>query len=210
MKTFMWIFSLLVSSMLFVGEALWVSHASGQSLKPQAPRTPDEKTTITSKRMTVKNQESRAIFEGAVVLTRGTLIVHSDVMIVTFQAVGDGGGDSSKLPSSCRTQGGKSGASSKPADGANQGDALPAVSNRSICLMEAIGHVTIEKDDGRATGQKAIYYVTDRRMVLTGDPVACQRGTRVSGERITMFLDEDRSEVEGGSQVMINPEAGRC
>lgn len=206
----MWIFSLLVSSMLFGGEALWVSRASGESLKPVAPRTPDEKTTITSKRMTVKNQESRAIFEGAVVLTRGTLVVHSDVMIVTFQAVGDGGTDSSRLPSSCRTQGGKPGASSKATGGAKQGDVLPAVSNRSVCLMEATGHVTIEKDGGRATSQKAVYYVTDKRIVLTGDPVACQRGTRVSGERITMFLDEDRSEVEGGSQVMINPEGGRC
>src|SRR5213594_4785611 len=42
-------------------------------------------TTITSKKMTVRNQESKAIFEGAVVLTKGTLVVHSDAMIVSFR-----------------------------------------------------------------------------------------------------------------------------
>lgn len=32
-------------------------------------------TTVISQRMTFKNQESQAVFDGAVVLTRGTLVV---------------------------------------------------------------------------------------------------------------------------------------
>ena len=43
-------------------------------------------TTITAKKMTVKNQDSQAVFEGAVVLTRGSLVVYSDRMIVLFRA----------------------------------------------------------------------------------------------------------------------------
>ncbi|MGH7147975.1 MAG: LptA/OstA family protein, partial [Nitrospiraceae bacterium] len=39
-------------------------------------------TTITAKKMTVKNQDSQAVFEGAVVLTRGSLVVYSDRMVV--------------------------------------------------------------------------------------------------------------------------------
>jgi lipopolysaccharide export system protein LptA len=41
-------------------------------------------TTITSRTMTVSNQENTAIFDGAVVLTRGLLVVHSDHMVVSF------------------------------------------------------------------------------------------------------------------------------
>lgn len=211
MTMFMWIFSLLVSSMV-VGLSVPVS-ASGQGASPvdQHPVASEPKTTITSKRMTVKNQESRAIFEGSVVLTRGPLIVHSDVMVITFQSTEASGSDSVKIPAACRRSPKKPDPTMRaPREAKTNGDAMPAVSNRSICLMEATGHVTIEKDDGRATSRKAVYDVNDRTIVLTGDPVACQRGTRVSGEKIIMYLDDDRSEVEGGSQVTINPDGDRC
>ena len=206
----MWIFSLLVSSMVICAEAALFSQAAGQGPTTGLPDSSDEKTTITSKRMTVKNQESRAVFEGAVVLTRGPLIVHSDVMVITFQSADKPGQNASTIPSQCRTASRQSERSAKPSSNGAKGEVMPAVSNRSICMMEALGHVIIEKDQGRATGEKAVYYVTDKRIVLSGNPVACQGGTRVSGTKITMFLDEDRSEVEGGSQVTINPDGGRC
>jgi lipopolysaccharide export system protein LptA len=38
--------------------------------------------------------------------------------------------------------------------------------------------------------------------------VAWDKGTRVSGNRITMFLAEDRTVVEGGSRVQIEPDGG--
>jgi lipopolysaccharide export system protein LptA len=41
---------------------------------------------------------------------------------------------------------------------------------------------------------------------LTGDPVAWERGTRVSGKQITIFMAEERSVVEGGSHVRIEDE----
>ncbi len=205
---FKWIFFLVVSSMVlgFPGAA-WTQGSAGSSA-PAAP--PEEKTTITSKRMTVKNQESRAIFEGAVVLTRGPLVVHADVMEVFFQTSDAGNATSPKVPAVCRTTGKKREAVPRVPKSGQANASMPAVSNRSICLMEATGHVVIEKDDGRATSRRAVYQVNDRTIILTGDPVACQRGTRVSGDKITMYLDDDRSEVEGGSQVMINPEGGRC
>lgn len=205
-----WTFSLVVSSLLLGITS--VSLAQGTPVGQASDRADDQKTTITSKRMTVKNQESRAIFEGAVVLTRGPMIVHADVMEIYFQSQDAKGVAAEKLPPACRPTGAKSaGPVRAPKDkGAAAQAGMPAVSNRSICLMEATGHVVIEKDEGRATGQKAVYHVLERKVVLTGDPVACQRGTRVSGDRITMFLDDDRSEVEGGSQVLLNPDGGRC
>ena len=85
---------------------------------------------------------------------------------------------------------------------------MPTVSDRSIRMLEATGRVKIEKEDGRATCRKAVYYEAEKKIILTGDPVAWQKGTRVSGKRIIMFLEEDRSVVEGDSQVIIEGEGG--
>lgn len=149
-------------------------------------------TTVISKKMTFKNQENQAVFDGAVVLTRGTLVVYSDRMVVSFG--GQEAGTESKRPAEARKT------PTTPAKGPD------TVSNRSVTQIEATGRVKIERDAGNATCQKAVYFRDEDKIVLTGDPVAWDKGTRVSGKRITMFLTEDRTVVEGGSHVRIEPE----
>ena len=78
-------------------------------------------TTITAKKMTVKNQDSQAVFEGAVVLTRGSLVVYSDRMVVMFRAQDASASDHQKGPEAV-----KGAAHSKGSE------ASPAVSNRSV------------------------------------------------------------------------------
>ena len=151
-------------------------------------------TTVISQKMTFKNQESQAVFDGAVVLTRGTLVVYSDRMVVSFRSQETG--TDPKKPAEV----GKS--PTTPAKGPD------TVSNRAVTQIEATGRVKIERDAGNATCQKAVYYRDEDKIVLTGDPVAWDKGTRVSGKRITMFLSEDRTVVEGGSRVRIEPEGG--
>ena len=138
-------------------------------------------TTITAKKMTVKNQDSQAVFEGAVVLTRGSLVVYSDRMVVMFRE--------QDAPASDNQKGHEAVRGAAPSKGP---DAVPAVSNRSVNRIEATGRVKIEKDSGSATCEKAIYYHDGDKIVLTGDPVAWDKGTRVSGKQITMFLAEDQ------------------
>ena len=149
-------------------------------------------TTVISQKMTFKNQESQAVFDGAVVLTRGTLVVYSDRMVVSFQEA--------SIDSKKPAEAGKS--PTTPAKGPD------TVSNRAVTQIEATGRVKIERDAGNATCRKAVYYRDEDKIVLTGDPVAWDKGTRVSGKRITMFLTEDRTVVEGGSHVRIEPEGG--
>ena len=153
--------------------------------------------------MTVNNQENTAIFDGAVVLTRGLLVVQSDHMVVSFHPSRNGAGqkDSGGVTKS-------KGVPSQTMPDSKERDATPAVSERSIRMVEATGRVNIKKEDGQATCQKAVYYEDQKKIVLTGEPVAWQKGTRVSGKRIIMFLDEDRSVVEGDSQVIIEGESG--
>jgi lipopolysaccharide export system protein LptA len=185
----MWIWLLLLS---------WVPVATmtaAQAAVEAASRSASDQalgTTVISQKMTFKNQESQAVFDGAVVLTRGTLVVYSDRMIVSFR---NQEADPKKSGETAKGQ-------VTPAKGPD------TVSNRAVSQIEATGRVKIERDAGNATCQKAVYYRDEDKIVLTGDPVAWDKGTRVSGKRITMFLAEDRTVVEGGSHVRIEPEGG--
>jgi lipopolysaccharide export system protein LptA len=191
---FMWIWFLLLN--LFPFGIASLSESADAAL-PRGGVDRAVSTTITSKRMTVKNQDSQAIFEGAVVLTRGSLVVYSDRMVVMFHVQDPHSIDNQKGPEAVK--------GAVPSKGP---DVVPAVSNRSVNRIEATGRVKIEKDSGNATCEKAIYYHDGDKIVLTGDPVAWDKGTRVSGRQITMFLAEDRSVVEGGSHVRIESDGG--
>ncbi len=187
----MWIWLLCLSLSLATPASV------GEAAVPNAPKeAPDQAvgTTVTSQRMTFKNQDSQAVFDGAVVLTRGTLVVYSDRMVVSFRGQDSGGSEPKKAGDP-----GKGPVTTKGPD---------TVSNRAVSQIEATGRVKIERDAGNATCQKAVYYRDEDKIVLTGDPVAWDKGTRVSGKRITMFLGEDRTVVEGGSHVRIEPDGG--
>jgi lipopolysaccharide export system protein LptA len=190
----MWIWLLLLN--LFPLGMASLSE-SAEAAIPRAGADHTVSTTITAKKMTVKNQDSQAVFEGAVVLTRGSLLVYSDRMVVMFRTQDPPAIDIQKGPEAA-----KGGIPSRGPE------VVPAVSNRSVNRIEATGRVRIEKDSGSATCDKAIYYHDGDKIVLTGDPVAWDKGTRVSGKQITMFLAEDRSVVEGGSHVRIEPDGG--
>jgi lipopolysaccharide export system protein LptA len=160
---------------------------------------PGVSTTITSKKMTVRNQDSEVIFEETVVLTRGSLVVQSDRMVVLFhprnrdalQASGEGTDHHRSVRNSSASKESSTGL---------------GASNRSVSRVEATGdvhRVKIKYENGSATCQKAVYFVDGEKIILTGDPVAWEKGTRVSGKQITIFLAEERSVVEGGSHVYI-------
>ena len=132
---------------------------------------------ITSQRLIVHNQDNQAIFEGDVVLVRGTFTLTADRMVVLFvdQAAPNDSNDSD----------------------------VPAVAGQKIAMIQAVGHVKIEDGDQFATGRKAVFYGRDDTVVLTGRPEIVQHGYRVTGKKLTLFLKEDRSVVEGRSQVVI-------
>ena len=132
-------------------------------------------TTITSKTMAAFNKDRKAIFRGSVVLTQGALVVRSDIMIVWFKEK-DHHGNQPKGENPDRQR---------------------------IERIVAKGRVVIEKAKSRATCRNAVYYKDKEEIVLTGSPVAWQEGTRVNGPKMTMYLKENRSIVEGGSKVVI-------
>lgn len=140
----------------------------------EEPKVP---TVITSNRMTASSEKNLAIFQGSVKMVQGELVVHSDVMIVYFKE--------------------------KVASNPSAAPGTKSESGKEISYIEAKGKVRIEKGESRATSQHALYYKTEEKVILTGSPVAWQTGTRISGPKMTMFLKENRSVVEGGTRVII-------
>lgn len=68
----------------------------------------------------------------------------------------------------------------------------------------AIGGVKIErKQGGIAMAEKAVYYQADDKAVLTGSPVVKQGKDFVEGDRITIFLSENRSVVESNASKKV-------
>jgi lipopolysaccharide export system protein LptA len=64
--------------------------------------------------------------------------------------------------------------------------------------MVATGSVKIVQLDRRATSQKATFYQDVNKIVLEGDVVMHDAESVVRGDRITYYIDEERSIVEAG------------
>ena len=65
----------------------------------------------------------------------------------------------------------------------------------------AIGDVQILRSGGgQASAGEAVYYQAEERIILTGKPVIKQGEDFVEGSKITLFLQENRSIVEGSEK----------
>ncbi len=74
-----------------------------------------------------------------------------------------------------------------------------------INKIVAFGNVIINRAKGeQATAEKATYYQEDEKMVLTGNPTVTRGDDLVKGDRITIFLKEDRSVVEGSEKQKVS------
>ena len=135
--------------------------------------------------MTASSEKNLAVFKGSVKLVQGELTVFSDVMTVFFKE--------KVLPKASDTS------------SAGHGNKDTA---KEIHIIEARGHVRIFKGESRATSEHALYFKQEEKVILRGSPVAWQDGTKISGPKMTMYLRENRSVVEGGTQVIIEEQAG--
>lgn len=72
-----------------------------------------------------------------------------------------------------------------------------AEAETKIDRIVATGKVIFKRSrGGMATAEKAVYYYQDEKVVLTGKPVIKQEKDFVEGDKITIFLEENRHVVE--------------
>lgn len=74
---------------------------------------------------------------------------------------------------------------------------------RQLDQVVAEQDVRIVQLDRVATGQHAVFYQQQGRVVLTGNPRVVQGENTVEGERIVVYLNDSRSLVEGGGERRV-------
>jgi len=73
-----------------------------------------------------------------------------------------------------------------------------------ITKIEAKGNVKVHKEDKVMTSQEATYYAdAPERIVFTKNPRAFDGQNVVTGTKMTYFVDDERSFVEGSSKVIM-------
>jgi len=70
---------------------------------------------------------------------------------------------------------------------------------KAIREIEALGNVIVRKEGRIALADRALYYSKEEKIVLTGDARIIENDNQLGGERITLFIRDDRSIVEGGN-----------
>ncbi len=76
---------------------------------------------------------------------------------------------------------------------------------KDIREIEASGNVVVHKDGRVALSNTASYFSREEKIVLTGDARIIENENQIGGEKITLFMRDDRSIVEG-SKVLLYQE----
>ena len=74
---------------------------------------------------------------------------------------------------------------------------------QQIDRLEAIGGVKFVQLDRVATADLAVFKQEEEVLVLTGNAVVSQGGNRVSGDEITLFIQENRTLVNGSEKSRV-------
>jgi lipopolysaccharide export system protein LptA len=72
------------------------------------------------------------------------------------------------------------------------------VGSKAIREIEAYGNVVVRKEGRTAFSNKASYYSDEEKVILTGDARIVEHENQLGGEKITLFMHDDRSIIEGG------------
>ena len=146
---------------------IWSYPAQSASLEKKDKKGESKPIVINSKTLEADNKKKTVTFKADVKAQMENFTVYCNKMVVYYE----------DAPEKNENKG--------PGEGTK------------IDKIVASGDVKIIRAEGGiATGQKAVYYQLDEKLVLTGKPLVKQENNFVEGDRITLFLKEDRSVVE--------------
>ena len=132
-----------------------------------------EPIIVTSDRLEYDYRTNVVVYRGAVQATQGRLKITSDTLTITFADAKNGGA-------------------------APQGGLALGASAARLQEIVAAGTVRIEDGTRWATGGRAVFDQTNRTLVLSETPVMHDGANEVAGDRVIVYVDENRSVVEGG------------
>jgi len=154
-----------------------------------------EPINVTSDNLEYDYKANVVIYRGAVEVIQGAVKLTSDTLTVTL--VND------------KNNADQKNGDKKPADKPNGAGGDPAPADPSaapppssdtgrVQNIVAAGNVRIDQGTRWAVGGQAVFDQGQRTLVLTENPVLHDGPNVVAGDRVVVFLDENRSVVEGG------------
>ncbi len=81
---------------------------------------------------------------------------------------------------------------------------------KNIREIEAYGNVVVHKDGRVALSNVASYFSREEKIVLTGDARIIENENQIGGEKITLFMRDDRSIVEGGKVLLYQEKTDKA
>jgi len=136
-----------------------------------------EPVTVTSDKLEFDYKKNVVVYSGTVNAEQGDLKIKSDELRITLKPT-----------------------DRKEAAAGDAPESATAVDEESARVQEIVasGNVRIDQGGQWAVGGKAIFDQQARTFVLTDNPVLHQGPNQVTGDRVVVYLDENRSVVEGG------------
>ena len=159
-----------------------------------------EPITVTADRLEYDYRTNVIVYRGSVEVTQGQTRLRSDTITITLvQAARPAGGPAPKPAAGAAAPG--------AGDAQSAGGAGAAARVQEIV---ATGSVRIDQGPRWATGGRAVFDQSQRTIVLSENPVLHDGPNEVQGDRVVVYLDEDRSVVEGGRKrvkAVLYPDA---
>jgi lipopolysaccharide export system protein LptA len=135
-----------------------------------------EPITITSDTLEYEYKDGIIVYRGDVLAVQGETKIKSNELRIILAKTDDG----------------------KKKNGNDAVGALDDASASKLQSVVATGSVRIDQGARWAVGGKATFDQSNRTLVLTENPVMHDGPNEVAGDRVVVFLDENRSVVEGG------------
>jgi lipopolysaccharide export system protein LptA len=149
-----------------------------------------EPINVTSDNLEYDYKANVVVYRGAVEVIQGPTKLTSDTLTVTM--VND------KNDKNGTDKGGGKAADPPPADPGAAPAPAPSGDTGRVQNIVAVGNVRIDQGTRWAVGGQAVFDQGQRTLVLTENPVLHDGPNVVAGDRVVVFLDENRSIVEGG------------
>lgn len=173
---------------------------------------------ITANTMEFDYKANILTYRGDVLAVQGDVKVKSDVMVITFagKAAGDIKTEKGPKAKDATTTAAAPTTTTPPPTGAGANATPPTDTNPANKLtlqtVTCTGNVRIDQATRWATGGKAVFDQSKRTFVLSEKPFLHEGQNEVSGDRITVYLDENRSVVESSPakrvQAVLYPDKG--
>ncbi len=156
---------------------LFFSYAGAAENTAKKPKfAKDQPIYIVSDRLDAYNEKKLVVFSGNAVATQGDKTIKSDRLLLYYK----------KDPGVPEKKGAK--------DIGNSGD---------LEKIEAKGHVTVTQGEKIVTGDDATYYQDTQQIIMIGNAVMREGRNTIKGDRIVVFLDEDRGIVESAKKNRV-------